>query len=151
VTREERDGIPTLRVAGEIDIGSVGPLEAAVAREEERAPELLVIDLREVTFMDSTGLNLLVTAHKRARERGGNVRVLYSPGSIDRFFQLLGIQHFLDVTRDDSAGPPSASTPRGSALRAEAQANAYLQRRRSEGRSGSANGAPESGGSPPQT
>lgn len=54
-----------LTVAGELDIATAPQLLAAVRDVIAEAPDLLVMDLDEVTFLDSTGLGVLISAHRR--------------------------------------------------------------------------------------
>src|SRR5207244_1401555 len=63
---EERGGI-RLRLEGELDLVSAPCLARRLATAEERAPALLLIDLRDLTFMDSSGLRELFSAQRRAR------------------------------------------------------------------------------------
>ena len=62
--------------------------------------ELVVVDLQQITFIDSAGLGVLVGAHRRMRERGGRLRIVRPPPLVERAFELTGLDEVLDM-RDD--------------------------------------------------
>ena len=76
-------------------------MEATVrAVVEARKPELICVDLREVTMLDSAGLGRLVSAHRRAR-RGGWRFVLVRGGRVvARVLQTTRLDEHLEVTRE---------------------------------------------------
>ena len=69
----EPDGV-RLNLAGELDVAGVGRLQDRLD-SVARAGETVVLDLSELTFIDSSGLNVLVTATKRARRDGWQLRI----------------------------------------------------------------------------
>jgi anti-anti-sigma factor len=70
---------------GDLDLGSVGRFDDAIAKAEDQD---VIVDLRRVEFMDSTGLSaLLRAAHARARN-DRTLRVIAGPGCVDRLFDL---------------------------------------------------------------
>ena len=75
-----------VHVAGELDVATAPQLEGTL-RDAEQQARLVVLDLRELTFMDCAGVHLLVDASTRARTRGDRLVVLRGP-TIDRLFTL---------------------------------------------------------------
>jgi anti-anti-sigma factor len=63
---------------------------------------VLEIDLRALTFMDSTGLAQLFAANRRAREQGRRVVILKGPGPIDRVLDLAKVEDAIDVVSEPS-------------------------------------------------
>jgi anti-anti-sigma factor len=103
--RTEHDqGAPRLVVAGELDLASAEELEANLKELESSEPELLVLDLRELEFMDSTGLRTVIAADSRAKERGARLLVVRAPEEVDRVFRLTRMDQHLEVVDE----PPSA-------------------------------------------
>jgi anti-sigma B factor antagonist len=92
---------------GELDLATVGEAEAALAEiERESGATTLVIDLRGLRFMDSTGVHLVVGADARARGRGGRLLIVRGPEAVDRVFRLAlldGRLTFVDHPDDDPA------------------------------------------------
>ena len=108
VSSERSDGRAHVALRGELDLTTVGAAEAALA-EIERAPgaTTLVVDLRALRFMDSTGLRLLLGAETRARRRGARLLVVRGPEAVDRVFRLAlldGRLTFVDHPGDEPAG-----------------------------------------------
>jgi anti-anti-sigma factor len=68
------DGRTTLTVRGELDLATAPELEAAVRAGLDDGD--VVLDLRELEFMDSSGVRVLVTAHAEAAERGRDFAVV---------------------------------------------------------------------------
>jgi anti-sigma B factor antagonist len=102
---EERAAACVLHVAGEIDLSTIGELEAAIAHAEDllvahgRRPGTVVIDLGEVTFLGAEGLRGLVAAENRRAEAGGSLRVVAPGGGnmIRRLLDLSGVGALLDL------------------------------------------------------
>lgn len=67
VRRHERAAVVT--VAGEIDLVTAPELDEIVTAVVDESPEVLVVDLRKVTFLSSAGLQVLAAAHQRLGER----------------------------------------------------------------------------------
>ena len=104
-------------LGGELDIATVSELDAAL-RLAWASSDVIVLDLRELEFIDSSGVHLLVAADRRIRRAGGRLIVVRGPWEIDWLFVLLGIDRVLELV--DSAAPVSrrrathASTAGGS-------------------------------------
>jgi anti-sigma B factor antagonist len=78
-----------VRVAGELDIATAPQLERTL-REAQLQARLVVLDLCDLAFMDSSGLHAIVDASIRARQVGRRLVVLRGPRNIDRIFTLTG-------------------------------------------------------------
>jgi anti-anti-sigma factor len=91
-----RAGKHRLALTGELDIDSASELEEAV-REACASGTGLVIDLRKVTFMDSTGLRVLIVAGRLCEEKGDELRII--PGEdIQRILEMTGLDRVLPFT-----------------------------------------------------
>src|SRR4051812_48186750 len=69
VVRDTVDGVTVLRVRGEIDHETAAPLRGALPPADESAGPHIVIDLGQVTFIDSSGINALITAQRAIPEK----------------------------------------------------------------------------------
>jgi len=85
----------TLALSGELDLVSSPILEEALDRANQSDAELIVVDLRRLEFMDSTGLHRLVTAQQRAHEAGRRFAIVRGAEHIQRLFSLSGIGDLL--------------------------------------------------------
>jgi anti-sigma B factor antagonist len=97
---EQGDMRASLALRGELDISSAPVLEEALGRLEAAGPSLLVIDLRGLEFMDSTGLRTLVSADQRAREAGRRLAIVRGPEAVDRIFHVTRLDERLELVDD---------------------------------------------------
>jgi anti-anti-sigma factor len=100
VTIEERDSAVHVVLTGELDISTAQRLEDDLRRVEAERPELIVIDLKQLAFLDSTGLRLLITADARAREDGRRLAILRGNEMIQRVLRLTRLDERLNVVED---------------------------------------------------
>jgi anti-anti-sigma factor len=97
------DGMVRLALAGEFDLSNASQVEDALKEVEEERPSLLVIDLRDLTFMDSTGLRVMVSADARARDDSRRLVVVQGPESVHRVFRITGLDDHLDIVETPEA------------------------------------------------
>ncbi|MFD8371522.1 STAS domain-containing protein [Streptomyces sp. NPDC059688] len=81
------DGTTVVTVTGEIDHTTAAPLIHALDLGELR----VVVDMRHVTFMDSSGINVLLVAHRELTQADGWLRLAGVPTSVLRTLQIVGI------------------------------------------------------------
>jgi anti-sigma B factor antagonist len=95
---------PAVRVtaAGEIDSSSAPLLRAHLDAVLEGGVEELVVDLSEVTFLDSAGLCVLAAAHRRAGGQGVRMRVLAASRAVIRPLQITGLWALLGASEVSS-------------------------------------------------
>jgi anti-sigma B factor antagonist len=93
---DERE-IAVVALEGEIDLSAAPEAERLIADAEASAPARLVIDLREVTFMDSSGLRVLLTAHRRAEEAGRGFALVRGGDAVDRLLEVTGLSERLEL------------------------------------------------------
>ena len=80
-----------IRVSGELDLASSPALQEELDRVAASDARLLIIDLRALDFMDSTGLSVLVRAHQRAEEHGRELAMVKGPQQVQRLLSLTGV------------------------------------------------------------
>jgi anti-sigma B factor antagonist len=86
-----------LSVSGELDLLSSPELEQALERVNAGDSELVMLDMRRLEFMDSTGLHTLVKAHQRAHESGRRFVVIKGGEQVQRLLNLTGMSELLTV------------------------------------------------------
>jgi anti-anti-sigma factor len=90
-------GIARVRVIGEVDLCTAPLLEKALVRELEAASKLL-LDLSEVSFLDSSGLHAIVSAARAASANGGMLAVDSPlPAQARRVIEITGLEELLGV------------------------------------------------------
>jgi anti-sigma B factor antagonist len=80
-----------LRITGEIDVYTAPELRERVIHLIDGGTRHLIIDLRQVTFLDSTGLGALVGSLKRLRTHGGSLKLVTSAERIMEIFRITGL------------------------------------------------------------
>jgi anti-sigma B factor antagonist len=80
-----------IAVAGELDLASGPELEAELHEISADTTELLIVDLRELEFMDSTGLSIIVRAHQRLTGEGCQVGLVKGSPQVQRLLDLTGV------------------------------------------------------------
>jgi anti-anti-sigma factor len=88
-------GGTVVAVSGELDVATSQVLERELAKLPGVA--LLVVDLRGVTFIDSTGLGVLVRAHQLTQEQGRRFGLVRGNGQVNRLLSLTGLDEELLV------------------------------------------------------
>lgn len=91
VESAERDGRTIVTVAGELDAHSAPLLEAETGPLSSVPGGSLIVDLTEVSFIDSTGLGVLVTALKHTREAGGTLDCVVATPRVLKVLALTGL------------------------------------------------------------
>ena len=84
-------------LTGELDISTYEDAQAQLAAAERGGPELLVVDLAGLHFVDSTGVRLILSADHRAREAGRRLALRLGDGSARRVFTALGLVDRFEV------------------------------------------------------
>jgi anti-sigma B factor antagonist len=80
----------TVALEGELDFGTAFDVELRLEDAMRRA-QRLVIDLRPLTFIDSTGLGVLVEANQRARREGVELEIVPGPRAVQQVFAVSGL------------------------------------------------------------
>jgi anti-anti-sigma factor len=84
-------------LTGELDISNVERFEQDLLELEQPRPPLVLLDLRGVRFIDSTGLSLLLNADARARRQGRHVTIVSGNGAARRIMRTVALDQILDV------------------------------------------------------
>ncbi|HEX4033675.1 MAG TPA: STAS domain-containing protein [Solirubrobacteraceae bacterium] len=96
VAASETEGEQLIAANGELDIATVPVLEEAFERALEAAPARIVVDLAGVTFIDSTGLRMLIRIAERSAD--GQLEIRSTP-VVDRLLQVTGLLDQLPLVR----------------------------------------------------
>jgi len=90
----------TVSVRGELDVSSAGRLRSCLFEMLTAGPVNVTIDLAGLSFIDSTGLGVLVGAVKRAREQGGDVVLRDPTRSTRKVLEISGLAKIFDIVGD---------------------------------------------------
>jgi anti-sigma B factor antagonist len=92
---KQADGEVTVAPHGELDMATVGGVEQELARAKKGGAGRLVLDLRGLSFMDSSGLHLVSRWHADASQDGFVFEIVPGPPVIQRVFELAQMTHGL--------------------------------------------------------
>jgi anti-sigma B factor antagonist len=111
VARSRVDGYELLAVEGELDMATASRMISALNEAFADLDRPLVVDLSEVAFMDSTGLALLMNAHRRVKRRGQGFAIVCPGGPISRVFEIADMVESLHVCPDRATARRTATQP----------------------------------------
>jgi anti-sigma B factor antagonist len=93
--------------AGELDLATAGELEAQP--QELRGFEHVVLDLRKLTFLDSTGIRLIFSEDRSARSSGRDFSLINGPPAVQRVLDICGLSDQLRFTSSPAIAPSGRS------------------------------------------
>jgi anti-sigma B factor antagonist len=106
--RAERVGADALiAVRGELDIATLPEFERVVTRMRAQGLERLVIDLRELAFLDSMSIELLLRVHGELTATGAELVVVRGPRAVNRIFDVMELQRVLTLVDEPPELRPS--------------------------------------------
>ncbi|MGH9027897.1 MAG: STAS domain-containing protein [Acidimicrobiia bacterium] len=87
-----------ISVAGEVDAHTSTALERAIDQALEAGARTLVVDVAEMSFIDSSGLRVLVQGRRRATEAGGALALRQPSDTVVRLLELTGLRELLEAS-----------------------------------------------------
>jgi anti-anti-sigma factor len=97
---ETKGSSALVRIRGDLDLQVVERVTDALTRVESDEPELLVIDLSHLSFMDSTGMAAIAAASIRAGEAGRRFAIVMPPGGVRQAIEITGLEEVITTTDD---------------------------------------------------
>ena len=99
-------GTPILTLRGELDVSTAPQVEQALRQLEENGTSAIVVDLRGLTFLDSSGLRLILEADGRARREDRRLLVVPGPPEVQRVFRVTLTDARIEFVEDPLAIEP---------------------------------------------
>lgn len=106
-----RAGDPAIvRLAGELDMTAAPDLNACIDELLDDGHRHLLLDLRDLTFCDSTGISCFVRGDNTCAARGGWLRLTGFTGAVERVLRVTGLCDFLAYDANADAVRPTLVT-----------------------------------------
>ena len=90
------DGVASIALSGELDLATVPVLEDRLAHVEDDGVRVIMLDLRELTFIDSTAVHAIVQARDRAKTNGQRLMLAGASSTARRVFELTGTEFLME-------------------------------------------------------
>jgi anti-sigma B factor antagonist len=103
IETEGRGGAVVVSLTGDLDLSSADEAEQGIDKAVADKPELLVLDLSGLEFMDSSGLRVVVNAHRQAQEGGRRAVIVKGSPIVQRVFEITRLEErmsFVDSLDD---------------------------------------------------
>ena len=100
VRSQKQDGVATIAFSGELDMATAPILRENLAPFEGNGVSAIILDLRDITFIDSIGLHALVEARRRAVSLGDRLLLSGASPAARRLMEITGTLFLLDDTEE---------------------------------------------------
>lgn len=97
------DDAVLVALTGELDLSRAYTFDEEMRRLEAQRPEVIVLDLRELNFVDSAGLGRVLALHRRARRDGRRLVVVRGCRAVQRLFAITALDVRLEMVSDPQA------------------------------------------------
>jgi anti-sigma B factor antagonist len=97
IEAHEHDGLAHVVLTGELDLSTIDRVEQELSRVEGRGPAVVALDLSRLTFLDSSGLRVIVSADQRARRENRRFAVVRGPDTVQRVFSITRLDEQLEL------------------------------------------------------
>ena len=97
-------GLRVLRLTGELDMAGVDRFERLLTADGSPEAGTFVVDLRRLTFIDSSGLRALIMADQRVRDDGGRFVVVRGPDRVNQVLEMTGVSKQIELVDEPPAG-----------------------------------------------
>lgn len=114
VTVDDRGDVVVAHVTGELDTYTVPDARRVFDGLRATTGSEVVVDLREVTFLDSSGLGALIGLYHRVSDAGGHLRLVCA-GVTLRLMELMNLGQVLDISTELGEVSPNGVSPNGGA------------------------------------
>jgi anti-anti-sigma factor len=102
VRSEVADGVTVYRIAGRIDASTSQNLESAVGSAVSGRSPRVMFDMREVTFITSAGLRIIVMMAKQAAAAKGGLAIFGLQPAVNEVFEIAGLQKIIPIASDET-------------------------------------------------
>jgi anti-sigma B factor antagonist len=96
-TSEGQDDSAVVTISGELEYGTAGSLRSTLLELSRREPHILVLDMSDVDFLDSSGISLLIQAKQRFDAQGARFVLRRPPDRVTRVLEIAGVADMFTI------------------------------------------------------
>ncbi|MEH7074339.1 anti-sigma factor antagonist [Neobacillus drentensis] len=104
VDKQHSDGKTFVTVAGEIDAYTAPKLREELLPLAEEQNQSLIVSLRDVSYIDSTGLGVFIGLFKLIMKNEGELKLVNLSDRLERLFQITGLSNIIDISTNSEVG-----------------------------------------------
>jgi anti-anti-sigma factor len=97
ITLSDEGDMRVLRFAGELDMAGVDRFQKLLAKEGTSEIATFVLDMRDLSFIDSSGLRAVIMADERVRAKGGRIVVVRGPQRVNEVMEMTGVARQIEI------------------------------------------------------
>ncbi|MCB1142538.1 MAG: STAS domain-containing protein [Leptospiraceae bacterium] len=97
INKREVNSIPVVDIIGEVDLYNTKEIKDLIDHLIKEGKYNIVLNLKDVPFMDSSGIGTLVTGMYRLKKYHGNLKVVNIVGSVAKVFKMTGMDAHLEI------------------------------------------------------
>jgi anti-sigma B factor antagonist len=101
-----------VHLSGEFDITSIEAFQEEMELVRQSEPEQVVIDLQRLSFMDSTGIRMILAAQAEYDSAGGGLSIIPGPANVMRVLEIAGVDSRLNMFSENGAAVPTTPQER---------------------------------------
>ena len=102
ISQHEQNGITVITLGGRVDTAGAIELERALQAQHDAGNYRLVLDMSDLTYLNSAGLRILADFLTISRTNGGDLRLAALNDKIRRVFEIIGFDNFFDIFDESS-------------------------------------------------
>ncbi|EKN66536.1 anti-anti-sigma factor (antagonist of RsbW) [Neobacillus bataviensis LMG 21833] len=104
IDKQQHDQEIVVRVSGEIDAFTAPQLREELLPLAEGKNQLITVNLKDVSYLDSTGLGVFVGLFKQLKNNGGELRLVELSERLKRLFKITGLSHIMNISANSEGG-----------------------------------------------
>ncbi|WP_156292070.1 STAS domain-containing protein [Oceanobacillus salinisoli] len=90
-----------IRLSGEIDAYTVPKLKESLLPLTQKSGSVVEVDMESVSYMDSTGLGVFISALKSTKENDSHMKIMNLNDRVYRVFKITGLDEIMDIGRSN--------------------------------------------------
>lgn len=103
IDASEQGATSTIELHGEWDLAQQSAITDAIAQALDRRPACLVLDLSQLSFIDSSGIHAVISTRKRCAAQATHLVIVPGPRAVQRVFEICGLIDVLPFADDPAA------------------------------------------------